>query len=77
MFSEKNKAGLRQMEGHMVYTMDEIRERLRDRKLSVVADICNIPYPTLWRLMVGLQEAKQSTLEALTNYIGGTHGNAQ
>jgi predicted transcriptional regulator len=77
LFSEKNKAGLRQMEEHMVYTMDEIRERLRDRKLSVVADICNIPYPTLWRLMVGRQEAKQSALEALTNYIGGTHGNAQ
>ena len=75
--ARKIMVDLRQMEGLMVYTMDEIRERLRDRKLSVVADICNIPYPTLWRLMVGRQEAKQSTLEALTNYIGGTHGNAQ
>jgi hypothetical protein len=62
---------------HMVYTMDEIQGRLADRKLPVVADACGIPYPTLWRLMVGRQEAKQSTLEALTNYIGGTHGNAQ
>jgi hypothetical protein len=77
LFSEKNKAGLRQMEGHMVYTMDEIRVRLADRKLPVVADACGIPYPTLWRLMVGRQEAKQSVLQALTNYIGGTHGNAQ
>ena len=75
--ARKIMVDLRQMEGLMVYTMDEIRERLRDRKLSVVADICNIPYPTLWRLMVGRQEAKQSALEALTNYIGGTHGNAQ
>jgi hypothetical protein len=64
-------------EAGMIYTMDEIRVRLADRKLPVVADACGIPYPTLWRLMVGRQEAKQSVLEALTNYIGGTHGNAQ
>ena len=61
----------------MVYTMDEIRDRLADRKLRAVADACGLHHTTLWRLMTGRQEAKQSTLEALTNYIGGTHGNAQ
>jgi hypothetical protein len=74
---EKYGFGIIKWRDHMVYTMDEIQSGWRDRKLPVVADACGIPYPTLWRLMVGRQEAKQSTLEALTNYIGGTHGNAQ
>ena len=61
----------------MIYTMDEIKDRLADRKLRAVADACGLNHTTLWRLMTGRQEAKQSTIEALTNYIGGTHGNAQ
>ena len=59
----------------MIYTIDEIKARLADRKLPVVAAACGIPYPTLWRIMADRQEPKQSTLEVLTNYIGGTHAN--
>jgi len=77
LFDQQNIGFELSTEADMIYTMDEIRVRLADRKLPVVADACGIPYPTLWRLMVGRQEAKQSTLEALTNYLGGTHGNAQ
>ncbi len=53
----------------MLLTMDTLRERLGDRRLTVVSAGSGIPYTRLWRLMTGRQEATESDLRALTLYL--------
>jgi hypothetical protein len=53
----------------MLYTMKELRERLGDRRLTVVAQATGIAYDRLWRLMTAKQEATESDLAALTAYV--------
>jgi hypothetical protein len=49
--------------------MDTLRERLGDRRLTVVSAASGIPYARLWRLMTRRQEATESDLRALTLYL--------
>lgn len=53
----------------MLLTMDTLRERLGDRRLTAVSAASGIPYTRLWRLMTGRQEATESDLRALTLYL--------
>jgi|DEB0MinimDraft_3_1074331.scaffolds.fasta_scaffold549235_1 hypothetical protein len=53
----------------MLYTMQQLRERLGDRRLTVVAQATGIAYDRLWRLMTAKQEATESDLAALTAYV--------
>ena len=53
----------------MLYTMQQLRERLGDRRLTVVAQATGIAYDRLWRLMTAKQEATERDLTALTAYV--------
>jgi hypothetical protein len=53
----------------MLYTMQALRERLVDRKLTAVAQATGLSYDRLWRLMSQKQEATESDLAALTAYV--------
>lgn len=53
----------------MVYTIKEIRLMLADRPLPTVAKQSGVAHTTLWRLISGRQEARESTLVKLTDYI--------
>lgn len=53
----------------MVYTMKEIKLMLADRPLPTVARQSGVAHTTLWRLISGRQEARESTLVKLTDYI--------
>ena len=55
----------------MLLPMDTLRERLGDRRLTVVSAASGIPYARLWRLMTRRQEATESDLRALTLYLEG------
>lgn len=51
-------------------TIEEIRERLADRRLSVVAEACGVHPETLRRLVKGNNVA-YDTLKALSDYLEG------
>ncbi len=53
----------------MLYTMQQLRERLGDRRLTVVAQATGLSYDRLWRLMADKQEATETDLAALTAYV--------
>lgn len=53
----------------MLYTMEHLRERLGDRRLTVLARATGLSYDRLWRLMAGRQEATEGDLAALTAYL--------
>lgn len=53
----------------MLLTMDILRERLGDRRITAVSAASGIPYARLWRLMTRKQEATESDLRALTLYL--------
>lgn len=53
----------------MLYTMQALRERLGDRRLTAVAQATGMKYDRLWRLMANKQEATESDLAALTAYV--------
>lgn len=55
----------------MIYTSQELREKLADRRLSVVARECNVSYDALWRMMKGHQKADEEMLTTLTAYVQG------
>jgi hypothetical protein len=52
----------------MVYTIKELRLMLADRPLQSVAAAAGVSHVTLWRLVKGRQEAKETTLIKLTDY---------
>lgn len=52
-------------------TADQIREALRDRKLSVVAERTKLSENTLRRLMAGKVTPHRATLAILTAYLKG------
>jgi|GEM_PF-2173606 len=53
----------------MVYTIKEIRLMLADRPLPEIARQSGIAHTTLWRLLSGRQEARETTLVKLTAYV--------
>jgi hypothetical protein len=52
--------------------MDELRHRLSDRRLVVVAERTGVNYRRLLRLVDGVQAAEESDLKALTEYLEPT-----
>ena len=56
----------------MLLTMDELRHRLSDRRLVVVAERTGVNYRRLLRLVDGVQAAEESDLKALTEYLEPT-----
>jgi len=56
-------------------SVDQIREALADRNLSVVADRTGLSTDTLYRLVAGNTTPTHATLVVLTTYLtGGTNG---
>jgi len=55
-------------------TEDQIREALRDRKLSVVADRTKLSENTLWRFMNRKVKPHRATLAILEAYLRSTNG---
>ena len=53
----------------MLFTSDEIRRRLADRRLTAVAEEAGINYNRLWRLVRNRQEASEEDLKRLTDYL--------
>ena len=51
-------------------TPDQVREKLRDRKISYVAEKCSVSYVTLNNLMKG-HNPSVKTLAKLTDYLDG------
>ena len=49
-------------------TAAQVREKLRDRKLSYVAECCGLTYMSLSRLLKG-HNPSVKTLEKLTDYF--------
>lgn len=56
----------------MLLTMDELRHRLSDRRLVVVAERTGVNYRRLLRLVDGVQAAEEGDLKALTEYLEPT-----
>lgn len=52
-----------------VLTSEEIRRRLRDRNIRKVAQETNVHAQTIYRLMAGEGDFKESTLHDLTKYL--------
>jgi len=57
------------MEKTMVLRLDEIRRRLKDRKLTVVAKNANISRPVLYQIVNNQTDPKFSTVERLSDYL--------
>ena len=57
------------MEKTMVLRLDEIRRRLKDRKLTVVAKNANISRPVLYQIVNNHTDPKFSTVERLSDYL--------
>lgn len=55
--------------------LEKIKEALKDRRLSVVADACNLHYNTLRALRDGEKtNPKHTTMSRLEAYLGGING---
>jgi hypothetical protein len=51
-------------------TVDEIRDALKDRRISVVADATGLTYPTIKRLADGLDvDFSMKTIQKISDYI--------
>ncbi len=57
------------MEKTMVLRLDEIRRRLKDRKLTIVAKNANISRPVLYQIVNNQTDPKFSTVERLSDYL--------
>lgn len=56
-------------------TLDEIREALKDRRLAVVADACDLHYNTLLAIRDGEKiNPTYTTISRLEAYLGGSNG---
>jgi hypothetical protein len=53
----------------MLLPMEELRNRLVDARLTIVAEKTGIQYHRLWRLMQAKQIADENDLTALTAYV--------
>ena len=53
-------------------TMQEIIDRLQDRKLRLVADACGLSYPQIWRISAKkVSMVRPATMEKLSAYLQG------
>ncbi len=56
-------------------TVDQIREKLKDRRLPVVAAACKVEYREVWRIATGKAiRVRPQTLERLSAYLEGSAG---
>ena len=55
----------------MVFTTDELKGLLAESKYADIAEATGIHATTVWRLLTGRQEARESTLIKLTDYANG------
>lgn len=53
-------------------TLEQIRERLKDRRLTVVSEATEISHQTLWRIRDEGGNPTQKTIEKLSNYLEET-----
>lgn len=53
---------------------EEIRAMLADRRIKAVAEATNINRLTLYRIMNGVGDPRESTLRKLTDYLTSTSG---
>jgi hypothetical protein len=49
-------------------TIEEIREALRWRKLTVIAEETGLSYQTIWRITAG-ESASYTTVKKLSDYL--------
>lgn len=53
-------------------TVEQIREKLKDRRLPVVAAACGVEYREVWRIATGKAiRVRPQTLERLSAYLEG------
>lgn len=55
----------------MVFTTDELKGLLAECKYADIAEATGMHATTVWRLLTGRQEARESTLVKLTEYATG------
>lgn len=53
-------------------TLDEVREKLKDRNLVKVAKTCGVHYNCLYRFMRGKSSPAYETVQKLVTYIEST-----
>lgn len=58
----------------MVYTTEELKKILSEQTAQQIAAGSGIHLTTIWRLWTGRQEARESTLAKLTEYVEGGCG---
>jgi hypothetical protein len=53
-------------------TLSQIMDGLRDRKITLVAEACDLPYSEVWRISCGrAMRVKPKTLQRLSDYLEG------
>lgn len=50
-------------------TLEAIRKKLQDRKLSVISEKTGISIPTLWKVRNGQSDPAYSTVKKLSDYM--------
>ena len=53
----------------MIYTVAELK-KIIPNQIADAARFCGMNYSTMWRIFNGDQDPKESTLIALTKYVG-------
>jgi len=54
----------------LMYSLEEIRERLKDRRPGIVAEESGVPYHTIWRIMTKPNRAvTYDAVEKLSRYL--------
>jgi transcriptional regulator with XRE-family HTH domain len=58
-------------------TLEQVRQHLKDRRLTVVADRTGLHYQTVWRISAGeAEKPSYEVIKRLSDYLEGTeaHG---
>ncbi len=50
-------------------TLEQIKEKIKDRRPGVICKACNISRQTLYNLMTGKSEPSYSVVKALSDYL--------
>lgn len=51
-------------------TLEQVREALKDRRLSVVARETDLAYDTVWRVASGhMRQVRYETIKAISDYL--------
>ena len=67
-----NMQGMKNNTETKMLTLQQIRDRLADRRLTVVADATGLSHQTLWRIAKGEANPTHDTLAKLSDYLEAT-----